>query len=87
MAEEKPAMLPLALKGVNTIFHNPESIFLTVKVKDILFDGIHIDCNITDFIGQMVCSQLKDQVKMFKKTDDDGLLFSFFGYVSINIIS
>lgn len=71
----------MAYKAVNVLFDNPDSIFLTAKVKDILFDGIFIDCNTTDFIANMVCTEMSKE-KNLKKVEN-GFLFSFFGHVSI----
>lgn len=67
---------------MNELFKDPESIFLTAKVKDILFDGVYIDCNVTDFLAKMACNQLKENpsVKLF---GEDGVLFSFFGQVFV----
>lgn len=77
--EEKPPMIPMALKAVNGIFDNPTSMFLTVRVMDLLFDGIYINCNRSEFIPHAACFEMK-QEKTLKKLPNDGLLFSFFGY-------
>lgn len=73
-------MLPMVNKAVNGIFDDPTSMFLTVRVMDLLFDGIYINCNRSDFIPHAACFELK-QEKTLKKLPNDGLLFSFFGYV------
>lgn len=69
------------MKAFDVIFDKPETIFLTVKVKDVLFNGVYIDCNHTDFFAKMACGQMESE-KNLRKVEDGGFLFSFFGYVS-----
>lgn len=84
VAAQKPAMLTLASKAINVIFRNPTSIFLTTKVKDLLFDGVIINCTVTDFAAKAVCTQLKTEAKDLKQITPTDFSFSFFGPVSEN---
>ncbi|KAJ3662444.1 hypothetical protein Zmor_006794 [Zophobas morio] len=72
----KPGMLNLVSKAINSIYRNPNSIFLTAKAMDILFDGVLIHCDVKDFAGKAVCTQLKESPDLRHVTDDD-LAFSF----------
>lgn len=82
VAAQKPAMLSLASKAVNVIFRNPSSVFLTAKVRDILFDGVVINCTVTDFAAKAVCTQLKTEAKDLKQITPTDFAFSFLGPVS-----
>lgn len=76
-------MLSLASKALTTIFRNPETAFLTVKVKDILFDGVLINCTVTDFAAKAVCTQLKAEAEGLKFQTETEYLFSLLGPVSV----
>lgn len=78
---DKPAMLTLLNKALNVIFQKPESLFVTATVREILFDGLLINCSVTDFGAKAVCSQIKTQAKDLERVGEDGFLFSFFGMV------
>lgn len=84
---DKPAMISLVDKAVREIFNKPESIFVTAKVRDILFDGLLANCTVTTFGAKAVCSTIKADAQKFGKLGDNEFLFSFFGIVSpINIL-
>lgn len=76
-------MLSLVAKAVNAIYRNPTSIFLTAKVKDILFDGVLVNCTVTDFAAKAVCTQLKSEAPGLDWITPTDFLFSFLGPVSI----
>lgn len=76
----KPGALSLIGKAINSIYSNPNSIFLTAKAMDILFDGVLIKCGVKDFAGKAVCTQLKEAPDL-KHVGDDDLAFSFMGPV------
>lgn len=69
-------------KAVNSIFHNPDSVFVTAKAKDILFDGLPVDCTVTDFAGAAVCNVLKTEAKDLVPDGENRYKFSLFGGVS-----
>ncbi|XP_033218894.1 sensory neuron membrane protein 1-like isoform X2 [Belonocnema kinseyi] len=77
--KEKPTAMGLVGKAINSIFQKPESIFIKAKVKDILFDGLPIDCTVTDFAGSAVCTILKEQAADLVNDGENKYLFSFFG--------
>lgn len=78
-------MLGLLGKSINAIYKNPESIFLTAPVKDILFEGVLISCAVSDFAAKAVCAQLKAKAKDLQWINDDEFKFSLFGSVSEKI--
>lgn len=81
LSREKPAMLTLINKAINAIFRNPETPFVTAPVLDILFRGVVIDCNVNDFAGKAVCTQLRTEAKDLDHVSDTIFKFSFFGKV------
>jgi hypothetical protein len=80
---EKPAALKLINKAIPHIFGHPTSVFLTAPVKNILFEGIPLYCNVTDFSAKAICSEIRKNDKDFLKLGDDIFGFSFFGTVSM----
>lgn len=69
-------------KAVDSIFHKPSSLFVTAKAKDILFDGLPVDCTVTDFAGSAVCNVLKTEAKDLIPDGENRYKFSLFGGVS-----
>lgn len=84
VAEDSPALLSIVNQAISGIFRNPQSIYLTDKVKNILFDGMELDCKGTDFAAKAVCTQLRTLIPGIKEspTDKNVLLFSLLGTVS-----
>ena len=68
-------------KAVDSIFHKPDSIFVTAKAKDILFDGLPVDCDVKDFAGSAVCNLLKTEAKDLVPDGENRYKFSLFGGV------
>ncbi len=81
---EHKALLHLAAKAMTEIF-KPESPFVSVRIMDILFDGIAIDCSNPndDFAAKAACVQMKDN-ENFQIVNDTHLKFSLFNGVSEN---
>lgn len=52
-----------------------------MKAKDILFNGLPIDCTVTDFAGSAVCSILRTQNSGLQIDSEDHYRFSYFGAV------
>ncbi|XP_031776848.1 uncharacterized protein LOC100123085 [Nasonia vitripennis] len=57
---ENPSAMPIVGKAIDSIFKKPKTIFMKAKIRDILFDGFVIDCNVQDFAGTAVCSEVAD---------------------------
>lgn len=81
--KEKPAMINMLGKALNGIFDNPEDVFMRVKVLDLLFRGVVINCARTDFAPKAVCTALKKEAAdrlIFEPNNQ--YRFSLFGLVS-----
>ncbi|XP_018396924.1 PREDICTED: sensory neuron membrane protein 1-like [Cyphomyrmex costatus] len=76
---DKPAAIGVVGKAVDSIFHKPDSIFVTAKAKDILFDGLPVDCDVKDFAGSAVCNLLKTEAKDLIPDGENRYKFSLFG--------
>ncbi|VVC92478.1 unnamed protein product, partial [Leptidea sinapis] len=61
VARDKPAMLNMLGKAFNGIFDSPNTTFVKVKVMDLLFRGIVINCARTEFAPKAVCTALKKE--------------------------
>nr|AFG73002.1 sensory neuron membrane protein 1 [Cnaphalocrocis medinalis] len=59
--KEKPTMLGMLSKAFNGIFDEPKDVFLRAKVLDLLFRGIIINCQRTEFAPKAVCTALKKE--------------------------
>lgn len=77
--KDKPSAMGVVGKAVNSIFHKPESIFVKAKARDILFDGLPVDCTVTDFAGSAVCNVLKTEAKDLVPDGENRYKFSLFG--------
>lgn len=66
-------MLSFVTHGMDLIFNNPKSAFLTAKAWDILYDGVPINCSETEFAAKVICSalqsEMKDSVEIVNKTE------------------
>nr|ALR72543.1 sensory neuron membrane protein SNMP1b [Colaphellus bowringi] len=77
---DSPALLSIVNKAIGPIFRDPESIYLTAKVKDILFDGVELNCKVTEFAAKAVCTQIKSQIPGIKSDPEKSIfLFSLLG--------
>ncbi|XP_022906339.2 sensory neuron membrane protein 1-like isoform X1 [Onthophagus taurus] len=76
---EKPAMISLVTKALNSIFSQPQTPFLTATVNQIFFDGIIINCTVTDFPGKALCTELKTEAKQLQVVADKIYKFSLMG--------
>ena len=63
------------------MFHKPSSIFVKVKVREILFDGLPIDCTGRDFVTKVICNVLKERDDVFQRAGPGQYLFSVLGSV------
>ncbi|KAJ8687763.1 hypothetical protein QAD02_023557 [Eretmocerus hayati] len=81
----RPGAMGLAAKAVDTFVKGADTIFIKVKVKDLLFDGLIVDCNIDyvrDFAAGAVCNELKAHYKEFKMrlAGNNLYLYSLWGW-------
>nr|QKV34981.1 Sensory neuron membrane protein 1a [Dendroctonus adjunctus] len=75
---QKPGALTLANKAIKSIWSNPSSLFITIKARDLLFDGVVIHCGVSDFAGKAICTNLKAEPSLTHLGGDD-LGFSLLG--------
>nr|UEN71286.1 sensory neuron membrane protein 1 [Gregopimpla kuwanae] len=76
---DKPNLINLAAKAVDSIFKKPDSVFIEATAHDILFGGLPIDCTVKDFAGSAVCSLLKESPDL-APVGEDIYKFSLFGH-------
>lgn len=74
----------MAKEAIDQIFHEPQDMFWTGRVMDVLFRGIPIDCSNTEqFQAKAVCGVFESgEVKAIKKHNDTHFEFSLFQAVS-----
>lgn len=80
MQRDFAPLLDLATKAMDQIFH-VKTPFLTASVMDILFNGIGIDCNHTEFEAISFCEKIKAEAKGLKIVNDTYIEFSVLGGV------
>lgn len=81
MARDSPPLLVIVNKALKSIFHDPQDIYIRTKVRDFLFDGITINCNVQDFAATAVCTQIKAQVPGLVEVQKNVFKFSILGPV------
>ncbi|XP_017778532.1 PREDICTED: sensory neuron membrane protein 2-like [Nicrophorus vespilloides] len=77
-----PSALPAISEAIPYLFPGTKDIFLTAKVKDILFDGIRLYCQ--DDEVEFVCGAMKGTLPKTIKVAENGkdFLFSMFGHLN-----
>ena len=63
---------------------DPKSIFVRAKVRNILFDGLIVDCNVQDFAGTSICQEIEERLETInniKVIDTKIYSISIFGAV------
>lgn len=76
----------VAKAAIKEIFHEPTDVFWTGRVMDLLFHGILIDCDVTNSLAKIACSEIrKRNDTTFKPLDNGKLLFSMFGGVRFEL--
>lgn len=73
----KKPFLPIVNSAIEILFNNPQHMFYTGRVMDILFDGIPIDCSSEKFQAQAVCSVLgSGEIKTIRSLNSTHYAFS-----------
>lgn len=67
------------------IWKKPETPFIRVRVMDLLFDGVSVDCTSQEFGAKAVCTAFEDAPQL-RRVDDDTFKFSFFTAVSLFLL-
>ncbi|KAF7992411.1 hypothetical protein HCN44_001736 [Aphidius gifuensis] len=76
---ERPGMVSLAGKAVDSIFHKPSSVFVKATVREILWTGLPVDCSVQDFAGKAVCGILREDDSALLKDGEENYKFALFG--------
>ncbi|XP_058792829.1 sensory neuron membrane protein 1-like [Phymastichus coffea] len=76
---DKPTAMPVINKAVNSIFKNPENVFVKVKAMDLMFRGLMVDCTVSDFAGGAVCGMLKENPEGLIVYDEEHFGFALLG--------
>lgn len=86
MAESQmPPQLAIIERYLSEVFGEKySSLFMTVKLEDVLFKGIPLCINASG-IPSVICSVIKAQgIQTIHEMNDGSLRFSLFGHVSFN---
>lgn len=79
-------MMNLVVSGMDSIFDNPTTPFITAKAYDIIYDGLLINCNKTEFGAKVICAVLKNEMAdKFERIDDTHLAMSLLKAVCLSI--
>lgn len=82
---ELPQFMHVAVAAINELFDEPKDVFWTGKAIDLLFNGIEIDCNVTNPLTKIACREIrKRKDSYFKRLDNNKYLFSMFGGVRLH---
>lgn len=74
---DKKPMLPMIKSAIDILFNNPQHVFYTGRVMDILFDGIPIDCSSDEFQAKAVCSVFESgEIKAVRPISSTHFAFS-----------
>ncbi|XP_063706224.1 sensory neuron membrane protein 1-like [Culicoides brevitarsis] len=68
--EERPHLLDTVMRGMDLVFDNPKSIFLSMTADEFIHNGIFLNCDQHEFAGKAVCAEFRD-TKTLKMIDGD----------------
>lgn len=76
-------LLDFIIAAINGLYNNPSDVFYTGTVKNLLFEGIKLDCSSDSYEVSGVCSELEsDAYPQVKRVSDTEFTFSLLGNVS-----
>jgi hypothetical protein len=90
-SQDSPVMIAGMSAGLKYLFDEPTTVFTTVKVRDLLFDGIQIKCDNSPSVlaWNLLCTAIKDMYyekalpPAIRYDETSGnFLYSFFFHVS-----
>lgn len=67
---ERPHLLDIVMKGMDLVFNNPTSIFLTMTANDFIYNGIYLNCDQHEFSGKAICAEFRE-TRTLKMIDQD----------------
>lgn len=77
--KDTPALLTMANRGIPHLYNHQKTVFVTAKAKEILFEGIYLNCTSKDFAAVALCTGIRMNAKGLHKINDNLFKFSFFG--------
>lgn len=85
---ERPELLDFVQTAANGLLNNPQDIFFTGRLWDLLYDGIILDCSSEDMEVNAVCSEFDSgEYAEIKRVNETAFSFSMFGNVNSLFIS
>lgn len=82
IALEAPSLINLAIEGLDAIFKNPSSMFLTMTAMDFINKGIEIDCDQTVYAGKAACREMRNHKGLRMVNNNKNLLrYRWFDHV------
>ncbi|XP_060800583.1 sensory neuron membrane protein 2 [Amyelois transitella] len=80
-----PSFIPSINKGFEEFYSNLQDAFMTVKVRDLLFDGIYLNCVGNQSSLGLICAQIKSDLPptMRVAEDGNGFYFSMFSHLNL----
>nr|QMS80369.1 sensory neuron membrane protein [Histia rhodope] len=81
------SLLPILNPALQEFFGNVSSPFLTIKVKDLFFDGIFLNCNGSQQSLGLICSKIEvEKPPTMRQADGgNGFFWSMFGHLNRTI--
>nr|AKN78949.1 sensory neuron membrane protein 2 [Ectropis obliqua] len=79
-----PAMVPLINKALEQFFSNLTDPFLRVRVRDLFFDGVFLNCEGDNSALGLVCGQIRSQTPPTMRPSEDGKGFYFSMFSHMN---
>nr|QJX59420.1 sensory neuron membrane protein [Dioryctria abietella] len=79
-----PSLIPTLNKGFEELYSGLTDAFMTVKVRDLLFDGIYLNCVGNQSSLGLICAQIKADMPptMRLAEDGNGFYFSMFSHLN-----
>lgn len=77
-----PAQIGLISRFLGDVLGKNDKMFVSVKVRDVLFDGLPV-CKNASGLAKIVCNVIKHKnIKAMRELPDGSFLFSLFNHVS-----
>lgn len=79
---DRQDLLSFIHKAANGVLHNPQDIFFTGRLWDLLYDGIILDCSSDEFEVTAACSEFDSgDYGEIRRINETAFSFSLFGNV------
>lgn len=68
---DTPELLSFISAGIDGLFRNPTSPFLTTTAENLLWEGFDVDCNVKDFSAKALCAALRAEGPVKQVTEKE----------------